>query len=181
MLTNSRLMPRSAHIGVYLVHAVSCRWWTRESYFPTTPRILFEVITKGSIFWNITQCSLLKVNQHFEGRCRLHLQGRRISQTKTRHGMITALSWFLAWFIFLLWKLSGYVRPKHLLAFNGLHGVMSQRIQLIITTCVKASNPTILLQFVPQDCLQTFENIIRITIFFLLLYCFFTIYIVSEY
>jgi hypothetical protein len=40
MLKNSRLMPRSAHIGVYLVHAVSCRWWTRKSYFPNIPRIL---------------------------------------------------------------------------------------------------------------------------------------------
>jgi hypothetical protein len=35
MLKNSRLMPRSAHIGVYLVHAVSCRWETTEIYFPT--------------------------------------------------------------------------------------------------------------------------------------------------
>jgi hypothetical protein len=32
------LMPRSAHIGVYLVHAVSCRRWTRETYFPTISR-----------------------------------------------------------------------------------------------------------------------------------------------
>jgi hypothetical protein len=39
MLKNSRLMPRCAHIGVYLVHAVSCRWRTRETYFPTIPRI----------------------------------------------------------------------------------------------------------------------------------------------
>jgi hypothetical protein len=38
MLKNSRLMPRSAHIGVYLVHAVSCRWRTRETYFLTIPR-----------------------------------------------------------------------------------------------------------------------------------------------
>jgi hypothetical protein len=35
----SRLTPRSAHIGVYLVHAVSSRWRTRETYFPTVPRI----------------------------------------------------------------------------------------------------------------------------------------------
>jgi hypothetical protein len=30
-------MPCSAHIGVYLIHAVSCRWWTRETYFPAIP------------------------------------------------------------------------------------------------------------------------------------------------
>jgi hypothetical protein len=39
LLKNSRLMPRSAHIVVYLVHAVSCRWQTRGTYFPTIPRI----------------------------------------------------------------------------------------------------------------------------------------------
>jgi hypothetical protein len=37
MLKNSWLMSRSAHIGVYLVHAVSCRWRTRKTYFPTIP------------------------------------------------------------------------------------------------------------------------------------------------
>jgi hypothetical protein len=37
-LKNSRLMSPSAHIGVYLVHAVSCRWRTRGTYFPTIPR-----------------------------------------------------------------------------------------------------------------------------------------------
>jgi hypothetical protein len=39
MVKNSRLMSRSAHIGVYLVHVVSCRWRTWETYFPTIPRI----------------------------------------------------------------------------------------------------------------------------------------------
>jgi hypothetical protein len=33
----------------------------------------------GYIFWNITQCSLLKVNRRFEGICSFYLQGR-ISQ-----------------------------------------------------------------------------------------------------
>jgi hypothetical protein len=39
MLKNSRLIPRSAYIGVYLVHVISCRWRTRETHFPTIPRI----------------------------------------------------------------------------------------------------------------------------------------------
>jgi hypothetical protein len=38
IIKNSRLMARSAHIGVYAVHAVSCRWRTRETYFPTIIR-----------------------------------------------------------------------------------------------------------------------------------------------
>jgi hypothetical protein len=40
MLKNCRLMQRSAHISVYLVHAVSCRWRTSETYFPTIPRTI---------------------------------------------------------------------------------------------------------------------------------------------
>jgi hypothetical protein len=46
--------------------------------------IVFEVLTavimKSSIFWTITLCSLVKVNQHFRGTCYLHLQGWRVSQ-----------------------------------------------------------------------------------------------------
>jgi hypothetical protein len=45
MLRNSRLMPCSAHIGVYLVHADSCRWRIRENYFPTNPRNTFMSCT----------------------------------------------------------------------------------------------------------------------------------------
>jgi hypothetical protein len=37
---------------------------------------------KSSIIWDITPCSLLKVNRSFGRTCRLHLQGRRICQTR---------------------------------------------------------------------------------------------------
>jgi hypothetical protein len=37
------------------------------------------------VLWNITPCSPLKVNQHLEGTCRLHLQGRRISHARNQH------------------------------------------------------------------------------------------------
>jgi hypothetical protein len=37
---------------------------------------------KSSIFWDITPCSPLKVNRRFGGTCRLHIQGRRISQAR---------------------------------------------------------------------------------------------------
>jgi hypothetical protein len=33
------------------------------------------VFSKGFIFWDITPCSPTKINRHFEGICRLHLQG----------------------------------------------------------------------------------------------------------
>jgi hypothetical protein len=48
----------------------------------------FEVITavviKSSSFWDITPCSPLKVNRHFGGTCRLHLQGGRIRQARNQ-------------------------------------------------------------------------------------------------
>jgi hypothetical protein len=37
---------------------------------------------------------------------------------------------------------SRYVPLKHRLAFNGLHGFISQRVVLFITTSVKTSHPT---------------------------------------
>jgi hypothetical protein len=44
----------------------------------------FEVLTavtmKPSIFWDITPCSQMKVNQRFGGACCLYLQGRLISR-----------------------------------------------------------------------------------------------------
>jgi hypothetical protein len=35
-----------------------------------------------------------------------------------------------------------YVFPKRWLTFNGLHGVISQKLILFMTTAVKTSNPT---------------------------------------
>jgi hypothetical protein len=47
MLKNSWLMPRFTHINVYLVHIVSCRCQTRETYFLTIPRSYNSEITGG--------------------------------------------------------------------------------------------------------------------------------------
>jgi hypothetical protein len=41
------------------------------------------VITKSSIFWDMTPCNPLKVNLLFRWTCLLHFQGRRISHEKT--------------------------------------------------------------------------------------------------
>jgi hypothetical protein len=45
--------------------------------------VLTGVVMKSSIFWD-TMCSPLKVNQHFRRACRLHLQGRRVSQARNQ-------------------------------------------------------------------------------------------------
>jgi hypothetical protein len=38
------------------------------------------MVMKSYIFWNIIPCSPLRVNRHFGGKCRLRLQGIRISK-----------------------------------------------------------------------------------------------------
>jgi hypothetical protein len=68
---------------------------------------------KSTIFWDITPCSPLKVNRRFGGTCRLHLQGRRMRQ----------------------------VRNHREAGIN--QNVISQKIELFITTAASTMNPTI--------------------------------------
>jgi hypothetical protein len=48
----------------------------------------FEVLTalvmNSSILWNMTVRSPLRIDRRFGGTCRLHLQGRRISQERNQ-------------------------------------------------------------------------------------------------
>jgi hypothetical protein len=46
--------------------------------------VLTPVVMKSYIFWDITQCSPLKVNRHFGGICSFHLQGRRVYQARNQ-------------------------------------------------------------------------------------------------
>jgi hypothetical protein len=96
-----------------------------EIIFQTTPRL------RSSVFWDITQCSRLKVNRRFGGTCRLHLQGWRISRARNQRES----RWEAE-----LWR--RFVPPKRRVIFNGLHGVISQKIELFIATAVRTSNPT---------------------------------------
>jgi hypothetical protein len=50
--------------------------------------------------------------------------------------------WFNARFILRPWRWRRYIPPKCRLTFNGLHGVISQKMALFITTAVRTSNPT---------------------------------------
>jgi hypothetical protein len=87
---------------------------------------------KSIIFWDMTTCSPLSVNWRFGGTYNLNLQGRRNKFSKKPASK------------------RRYVPPKRRLTLNGLHGVISQKIILFITTAVKTSNPT---------CLSLFANI----------------------
>jgi hypothetical protein len=88
---------------------------------------------KSTILSDITTCSPLSVNRRFGGTYHLHLQG-------------LLATWLLAGFLLnfvlrpLRWWLYG--PPKRRLTLNGLHGVISHKMVLFITTSVKTLNPT---------------------------------------
>jgi hypothetical protein len=44
--------------------------------------VLTAVVMKSNIFWDITPCSLLKVNRRFGGTHHLHLQGQKMNRAK---------------------------------------------------------------------------------------------------
>jgi hypothetical protein len=77
-----------------------------------------SLFLKSVIFWDMTPCSPLSFN----------------FATSLLAGLLN---------LFLRpWIWRRYVPPKRRLKLNGLHGVISQKIILFITTAVKTSNPT---------------------------------------
>jgi hypothetical protein len=80
--------------------------------------------------------TLLKVNRRLAGTCRLHLQGRRISRERKKRESRWQVVYYLTW----RWR--RHVPPKHRLTSKALHGVISQRIELFISTATRTSNPT---------------------------------------
>jgi hypothetical protein len=97
-------------------------------------------ILKSSIFWDIMPCSPLKVNRSFGGTWRLHLRGRIINQARNQRKTGSKQT-FLAWLIFRPRRWRRHFPPERALTFNGLCGVISQKIEMFITTAVRTSNP----------------------------------------
>jgi hypothetical protein len=54
--------------------------------------------------------------------------------TKPELCLVPVSRWFLACLMLLLWRWRRYVPPKCRLTFNGLHGVMFQKTELLRTT-----------------------------------------------
>jgi hypothetical protein len=102
-----------------------------------------EACSYKVLSYGITQCSPLKVSRRLWGTCRFRLQQREAGSKQSK--LATALRWFLSWRILLPWGWRRYVPPKRRLTFNGLHGVISQKIQVFITTAVRASKLALLL------------------------------------
>jgi hypothetical protein len=105
----------------------------------------------------------LKFKRRFGRTYRLHLQNWRASQARNQHETGSKRSWFLAWLTFQPWRWRRHVPPIRRLALNLLGGVISQEIELFITTttAVKTSDPTVQFYWIcwdPRQCGWQFYN-----------------------
>jgi hypothetical protein len=97
--------------------------------------VLTAVVMKTSIFWIITSCSPLRVNRRFGGTCHLLLQRESRWQAYQLCYTRLLLRWFLSWLIFRTLRWKRRVSPEHRLTFNGLHDVLSHKIELFLSHC----------------------------------------------
>jgi hypothetical protein len=102
------------------------RYWTKTVGF----EVLTALVMKSTIFWDIRPCSPLSVNRRIGGTYRLYLQGRKISWARNQRESRCLLPthWFLAQLFLRTWRWRRYIPPKRRLTFNGLYGVISQKI-----------------------------------------------------
>jgi hypothetical protein len=108
----------------------------------------------NSSFCDITPCIPLKVNQHFGGICRLHLQVWRISWVRNqRENSWQAEAGFSLGLVLDL-EDGGGIPPKHRLTCNELHGVISQKIEIFFmyTLFNCSERNTVYLKSVEKHC-----------------------------
>jgi hypothetical protein len=130
----------------------------KETKIHAESEILTAVVMSRSIFWDITQCSTLKVNWRFEGACCLHFQGWSVSQAKIRawsryqaaqvacesvgiwnkKGSWKPLALFATRFMVVSWivyfvtlEWSWRVRSELHLTFSDPHRLVSQKTDLL--------------------------------------------------
>jgi hypothetical protein len=82
-----------------------------------------NVNKKCIIFWDMMPCSPLSFNRRFGGHIASIFRVEEIGSANQQ-----ARRW--------------HILPKGPLKLNGLHGIISQKMTLFITTAVKTSNPT---------------------------------------
>jgi hypothetical protein len=86
-------------------------------------QIVTRVVTKRSIFWNITVCSPLIVKVLVEDVTSIFGAEVRKARNQQWTLQLPASHWFLAWFISL----------KHQLTFKEMQSVISQKIEFLLT------------------------------------------------
>jgi hypothetical protein len=92
------------------------------------------VVMKISTFWDTTPCHPLKANRRFGRTRRLHLQGRRISHVRNLHERVASRT-LLPWLILRPCRWRQHIPLKRPLICNGLNGVISQKIELLVMYC----------------------------------------------
>jgi hypothetical protein len=84
---------------------------------------------KSFVLWNTTPCSPFKVSRRFGGTCRSLLQGRRINQARNQ----CESKWKAeSELIIRPWRWRPHIPSKRRLIFDGLQGVISQKIELFV-------------------------------------------------
>jgi hypothetical protein len=117
------------YFNIYTQWSAHCQLFTAFNY------VKFKRYYKlPSIFWHITPCSPLKVNERLREIYRLHLEGERIRQETIMKQVASRASSTL--------KRRRHVLPKRRLTFNGLHVFISQKVfvELFIITALRTSN-----------------------------------------
>jgi hypothetical protein len=108
----------SGGIGPHILNFRSEWSFTLHGRFPQGGAA--KPLTTEEFFWVMTPCSVLKVNLRFGGTC-LHRQSRTISQARNQHAEMMLV-------------------PKLVLIFKILHGIISYKMYLFITTVERTSN-----------------------------------------
>jgi hypothetical protein len=87
---------------------------------------------QSPVFWDVMARNLLEVNWRFRGTCHFHLHGGRVSPARNQHEADSNQCWIWRW----------HAPPKRRFNFNGLHGSISRKTELLLTTAVRTSDPT---------------------------------------
>lgn len=115
------------------------------------------------IFWNITSCSPLKVNQHFGGTCYLHIQCCKVMQTTIqRETESAAISGRL---VFVFWETERFIScPVSNSDATISTSSHSLRINIIFLIILLSYFTFCLLRFFSQFafCLCIFLNFVKI-------------------
>jgi hypothetical protein len=96
------------------------------------------------VLWNITPCSPLEVNRYFRGTCRLHLQGRGVSQVRNQREV--SFCWLHSYLCTILWSDTevlkqwcvSYVGHGHEAVLDQLREVsVLNNIQIFVLNCME--------------------------------------------
>jgi hypothetical protein len=103
----------------------------RSPYHLCVPAINSGARRDGRCWAQLGKQILLKVNRPVTSSFRVGELRKERYQSDSR---------FLAWFILKAWRWRRHVPSKRRLTSNGLHGVISQKVEFFITTAVRTSN-----------------------------------------